>query len=185
MKGLPGLACCICWGLGCGLADALPVEGPLRGVEPGISRPVLAALAASAGGALDCRDIDAIASPKAAMLQHCSARVSVDGQQEQGRIEVLLAPSAQGESRLVAIMFEADSSRAATVRDQLIRRWGEPSSRLAGATGAPDTLHWRLGARALVMSESCRGAQTFCIEDSDSSWARQAARAVGMAMALP
>jgi len=176
LKGWPALACII--GLA-GISGAAHAD-PLYGVELGMSKDALTTLLADAGASLDCRDMGAIAKPAATALERCSAVLRADPAGQSSQFEFLLAPNAKNVTRVAVILLQAPTAAAASTRADLIARWGEPNR-----SADSSTLQWRAGPRALTMTEDCNRGRSFCLEYSDSSWSRQAARATGMDVAAP
>jgi hypothetical protein len=166
------------------VAHALPADDPLHGIELGMSQPQLKAQVETAGGKLDCREHNATVNGAAAQVQYCRAELESGGQRR-GRIEAMLAPTAAGAARVVVFAVQGPAADASGVRDRLVRKWGKPALSPAETAGFLETAKWRLGGRLLVHADGCRRGRSSCVEYSESAWARQAARAVGMEFAVP
>ena len=163
-------------------AYAFPADDPFRGVELGMSQQALSTLAESSGARLDCRERRVIVNRSASQVQYCTADIAGEGQQ-QGRIAAILAPTAGGAARIVVFAVQGTAADAPAVRERLVQKWGKPALSQADAAGFLEKAQWRLGGRMLVHADGCRRGQSSCIEYSESSWARQAARSIGMEFA--
>lgn len=144
-----------------------------------MSKPELTALLSGSGTTLDCRHMGAISNPRIVGLERCGATMP----DKNRRLEFILAPNQEGVLRVALIFVRGSSADAADARAHLVGRWGEHTRTVQ--RGDRTTLYWSITPRGLVMIEGCGRGEAFCIEYSDNSWARRAARAAGMDVALP
>lgn len=162
-----------------GAAHAQPAVDPLRGIDIGMKQTDLKAMVESSGAKLDCREHQANVNQALAPVHYC--RADLDG--GASRIEAVLAPEPGG--GVLVFTLRGPTASAPGVREALVRKLGKPALSPPEATGFLDTAKWKMGARLTVHSDGCRRGQSFCVEASQNPWARQAARSVGMELALP
>ena len=158
-------------------------DGLFHGARLGMTKADLLALPDLTAGKPECSHIILVGQPR-------DTRVAVCTLADKGpsgaslNITYLLSADPAGTERLINVAIRGAPADAAAYLDRLKTKFGEPSyvarRRTLGTDGQPQLATvWTIGGRQVMYRERCKPDVNFCVDYSDSPFARSVTQQLG------
>ena len=164
------------------LAESAP-DGLFHGARMGMTRADLLALPDLASAKPDCSHIILVGQPRDTRVAVC---VFSDKGPSGANLQTtyLMSADPAGTERLINVAIRGAPADATSFLDRLKARFGTPSyiarRRTLGTDGQPQLATvWTIGGRQIMYRERCKPDVNFCVDYSDSPFARSVTQQLG------